>query len=1448
MGSEFQFGTSKTIMALRFLGVAGLALGVHFWRKYWRNELSDERGYETPVEDPASPKTGRSSAGRQHASTASSLPSEEANLISSNPGEFSNPGEPSASVVMVEKGSEGADAEWGSFETPSSTGSSGRTPVSASSSLQYSSPSSPTSTPQDNPSSRKAALLHESSLPAAGQQDAQHAQQPVDAQPVFETVHVARAASAEEGGDRAASQLWSASQDGEVEEKGRGHSSVDGRGVMEMASLSVDAKETPDMPSGIESGPLGQACSGGRGIGGEAEFVEEAAERHMHSTVGEGAAGAALGATEEELLPSSVSHPATAIKELEYSAAADVPLSLATGSQGVAGLNVADAGEAEMTCGGVLPSSPAHLPVHQPADVASPASSAPSPAGELSRDSDISLVDGMGESFLQNRFTSSTEGGAAAVLPAQGSTTDSTISAGGGGCGAAFTQGAAGRGAPAGEGFAPESSSGISISFAAATSQDAPSPFLPLGSPASPRDHQPAREGQEAGEMEAEDIPPTRSPSPVPFLPYFHQEPSLGLPPSMQHAAPAMLPLQPAQQGEQMLPTSRLSLSDWVPPPPPARSSMQESDTKDDARVFATPGALGSPFPSEGLLPPPSRQILPPWVPPDYTPSPTSPSRQGGLTAAAALEGMAQQAQHAAGAQQQQQMPWEAHVGDAAAGPGLEATVGVSGAGLAEGVSPPLHGRPPVGKVPLSTGTRKSLLHNEEPSLHGNPPGTLPEVGLKGAVGEGAGSSVRGDPAEGEVCGRFPSAEDEAAAAAVQQGAPGEPPARRGSLTFHPFQLPDQEMPASPRSPFHSQESPASPWGTAAAMATGTGGLSSSFSPRRRQQPPFPPIFNTHLADKPISPPAAEALASSMGSSGGGGGSRASSSSRQNPFAWSHHQQQLATGRGQGGGGSWVAGGGGLAFPPPTGYGEEVEAEEEGSSMGWSAVEERLSSSNRSGVGGHEKRLKANDLAAVRSLLSTVEASVPRLALQLVVIAGPCAEAGATYVTKDETSEVVVGRSPGSTMRLQDAEVSGRHLSIHWSPSDKCWEVADLGSLNGTLLNGEPISQARKRGRDFRLSSDDILQLGTYTKIKVSTFPREMLDTSDRHGSLPVGSLPKTLSVPKHRIPSFTSLLSPKINTTPVRKATVAAASDELRLECCIVSRAGRDHLRKGQVCEDVASAACPLPCDDTALPEGTFPSLFCVFDGHCGRGAAEEANNLLPDELAARLPGCSQQLADARGVAAELREAFLSADDKLKAEEGCTATSVLAWRDSGGAVCLQAANVGDSAALFISPATGAGSPITEDHRLSNPRERERLQNLGIQVTKDTRRLYGLNLARGLGDKFLKDEDLGLSAEPFVSSVLRVLPQEGGMLLIASDGLWDFADTQAVTDIALEADREHDGNVLEVAGAVIGHAIKQRTRDDVTVLVARIWPEEEWEMRSPMKNLDDGASVSFVSN
>ncbi len=65
---------------------------------------------------------------------------------------------------------------------------------------------------------------------------------------------------------------------------------------------------------------------------------------------------------------------------------------------------------------------------------------------------------------------------------------------------------------------------------------------------------------------------------------------------------------------------------------------------------------------------------------------------------------------------------------------------------------------------------------------------------------------------------------------------------------------------------------------------------------------------------------------------------------------------------------------------------------------------------------------------------------------------------------------------------------------------------------------------------------------------------------------------------------------------------------------------------------------------------------------------------------------------------------------------------------------------------------------------------------MGIRMKTNHNRLYGLNLSRCLGDKFLKNEDLGLSAEPFVSPTLHVEPGQRGIALIASDGLWDVME------------------------------------------------------------------------
>ena len=462
-----------------------------------------------------------------------------------------------------------------------------------------------------------------------------------------------------------------------------------------------------------------------------------------------------------------------------------------------------------------------------------------------------------------------------------------------------------------------------------------------------------------------------------------------------------------------------------------------------------------------------------------------------------------------------------------------------------------------------------------------------------------------------------------------------------------------------------------------------------------------------------------------------------------------------------------------------------------------------------------------------------------KLALKIDVIAGPCSQS--TYTSTEDVDTVNVGRSPENHLVLYDAEISGRHLVFAWCYNNGCWTVTDQGSLNGSYLNGDRISMGHKIiGEQYRLSADDMIQLGTSTKLKISLLPHEMVEyeRNERRHSLSLESFPRSLTMPKHKIPSFSSLVSPKMNSSPTRNALVAASSDELRLQCCIVSCVGREHARRRQIIEDVASAECPLLGSEHGN-EGIYSALFCVFDGHCGRSAAEAASSALPEELKSRLNDSREWKKSMHDATEELRETFLATDDRISDEAGCTATSIFMWRTlylGDETVYIQSANVGDSCAILIHLDNGAYEMLTEDHRLSNPTERARLEQNGIPLTKDSRRLYGLNLARALGDRFLKDEDLGLSAEPFVSNVYPVDSTKSALVIVGSDGLWDFVTPADASRLAIKADDDNDGSVVEVAAALVREAQSCGSRDDITAMVVRIWPREEWDDMSPSTN------------
>lgn len=86
----------------------------------------------------------------------------------------------------------------------------------------------------------------------------------------------------------------------------------------------------------------------------------------------------------------------------------------------------------------------------------------------------------------------------------------------------------------------------------------------------------------------------------------------------------------------------------------------------------------------------------------------------------------------------------------------------------------------------------------------------------------------------------------------------------------------------------------------------------------------------------------------------------------------------------------------------------------------------------------------------------------------LLVKRGP--NAGSTYLLQqDETS---AGRSTESDVFLDDVTVSRSHAVFERRP-DGSWFVRDLGSLNGTYVNGEQVDETK-------LASGDEVQVGLF--------------------------------------------------------------------------------------------------------------------------------------------------------------------------------------------------------------------------------------------------------------------------------------------------------------------------------------------------------------------------------
>jgi pSer/pThr/pTyr-binding forkhead associated (FHA) protein len=103
---------------------------------------------------------------------------------------------------------------------------------------------------------------------------------------------------------------------------------------------------------------------------------------------------------------------------------------------------------------------------------------------------------------------------------------------------------------------------------------------------------------------------------------------------------------------------------------------------------------------------------------------------------------------------------------------------------------------------------------------------------------------------------------------------------------------------------------------------------------------------------------------------------------------------------------------------------------------------------------------------AAKSETFAAEAS-PAAEPSLVVVKGP--DTGERFVL--DRREVMIGRDPDATIFLNDITVSRRHALVVVEESGVT--VEDLGSLNGTYVNGETVEKAI-------LADGDHIQIGRF--------------------------------------------------------------------------------------------------------------------------------------------------------------------------------------------------------------------------------------------------------------------------------------------------------------------------------------------------------------------------------
>ena len=250
--------------------------------------------------------------------------------------------------------------------------------------------------------------------------------------------------------------------------------------------------------------------------------------------------------------------------------------------------------------------------------------------------------------------------------------------------------------------------------------------------------------------------------------------------------------------------------------------------------------------------------------------------------------------------------------------------------------------------------------------------------------------------------------------------------------------------------------------------------------------------------------------------------------------------------------------------------------------------------------------------------------------------------------------------------------------------------------------------------------------------------------------------------------------------------------------------------------------------------------ALFCVFDGHGEKG--DLVSHTVMHEIQKRL-AVALKLKD--DPPAALKAVFLEVDQFLKVKlgtaakySGTTAVAVL-LRDSH----VWVANAGDSRAIVATgsdPSKLVARDLSRDHNPDSPGEKERIlaaggfvspppePGLSARVWLDKKMTQvGLAMARSIGDHAVKG--VGVIAEPEITQFDFTADDQ--WMVLASDGVWEFIESQEAVDIATKQmavvakpSAEKACQALIEQAALRWRHFEGDYRDDITAIIVRLSP------------------------